>query len=220
MSTTLVQPQTPAVAPSVAAPPAAALSDVPSPRLAQFSIEQYHQIVAAGVFGMEQPPRRIEFLEGVFVEMSAVGYRHRQVIDELMYWALGAFPRDAWHASVQQPIQLINSRSVPEPDLAIYRPGGWGGNHPKAEHAGLVIEVADSTLVLDLGYKMRLYAKGGVAEYWVCDVANKTIVVHRAPENGRYGSIESFTGNATVAPLALPTAVVTPEAIFGGSHES
>ncbi len=210
MSTTLLQPEQQSVVDPAAAP---VLDEAPA--LHRFTIEQYHKIVAAGVFDSEvDSPNKIEFLDGVFVEMSPPGYPHRRAIDELTYWAVKYFPRDGWQVSVQQPIQLINSRSVPEPDVAVYRTGGWGMNHPKAEHAGLVVEVAHSTLVHDLGYKMRLYARGGVGEYWVCDVENKKIVVHRAPENGLYGSIETFAGATPISPLVMPTATITPTLIF------
>ena len=45
----------------------------------------------------------------------------------------------------------------------------------------LVIEVSDTTLAKDLGYKRRDYARFGVPEYWVADVVGRVLHVFRGP---------------------------------------
>ena len=50
----------------------------------------------------------------------------------------------------------------------------------------LLVEVADTTLRTDLGRKARIYASGEVSEYWVVDLNNRELYVHRAPRSGGY----------------------------------
>lgn len=49
-----------------------------------------------------------------------------------------------------------------------------------------MVEVADTTLDHDLGVKAQLYARAGIPEYWVADVAGKVIHQLWAPEGGAY----------------------------------
>lgn len=70
-------------------------------------------------------------------------------------------------------------------------------DHPTT--ASLVIEVADSSLTLDLGPKARLYAACRVPEYWVIDLKTNTLVVHRSPQRGRYTSVRRYDRTRTVA---------------------
>ena len=56
-----------------------------------------------------------------------------------------------------------------------------------------------------LGPKAALYASAGIADYWVLDMTNDRIVVHRDPVAGRYASIITYAADETVAPLAAPT---------------
>jgi Uma2 family endonuclease len=50
----------------------------------------------------------------------------------------------------------------------------------------LVIEVSDSTLAYDRQIKRPLYAKSGIPEYWLVNLIDNTIEVHRQPEGGNY----------------------------------
>jgi Uma2 family endonuclease len=63
-------------------------------------------------------------------------------------------------------------------------------------------------------YKASLYARAGVPEYWIVDLARGTLAVHReplaaaAPWGWRYGAIQVLGPLATMAPLAGPGAGV------------
>ena len=50
-----------------------------------------------------------------------------------------------------------------------------------ASDVGLLIEVADSTLNLDQTVKTRIYAAAGVHEYWIVNLIDRCIEVHRDP---------------------------------------
>jgi Uma2 family endonuclease len=68
----------------------------------------------------------------------------------------------------------------------------------------LVVEVADSTLGFDLRTKAALYARAGIAEYWVLDIAGRRMIVHRNPQAGTYVSVAAYNEDESVAPLAAP----------------
>ena len=47
-------------------------------------------------------------------------------------------------------------------------------------------EVADSSLELDRGAKLELYAMAGIREFWIVDVMTNGVLVHRRPRGDRY----------------------------------
>ena len=60
-------------------------------------------------------------------------------------------------------------------------------DHPA--EAYLIIEVADSSLALDRGKKLRLYASCAVPEYWIVNIAERQVEVRTAPKNGLYETV-------------------------------
>ena len=69
--------------------------------------------------------------------------------------------------------------------------------------------------VPDLAEKAIAYAAGAIAEYWVVDVLNRRLIVHREPvfdecERGgfHYADVVALDPSATVSALAAPLATV------------
>jgi Uma2 family endonuclease len=80
----------------------------------------------------------------------------------------------------------------------------------------LVIEVADSSVRLDRRLKAGLYARARLPEYWIVNVVDRVVEVHRAPEEAPgtaygavYRSVEVLRPSATIAPLAMPDARIS-----------
>jgi len=71
--------------------------------------------------------------------------------------------RGRFRVRVQYPINL-GQMSQPQPDLVLYRPGMWRGQHPGAADISLVVQISDSSLVFDLGQKLALYKSAGIQE--------------------------------------------------------
>jgi len=61
----------------------------------------------------------------------------------------------------------LDPDSEPEPDVVVIRgaPRDSLADHPST--AALVVEVADSRLRFDRTVKGRLYARAGIADYWI-----------------------------------------------------
>jgi Uma2 family endonuclease len=73
-----------------------------------------------------------------------------------------------------------------------------------APDIALLAEISWSSRANDLGPKSHLYAKVGIADYWVLDVAAKSVIVHRDPVDGVYTSVQTFKAPAKIACLMVP----------------
>jgi Uma2 family endonuclease len=81
--------------------------------------------------------------------------------------------------------------------------------HPSV--AALVVEVAMSSLIFDRRHKGSVYARAGVADYWIVNLVDRVLEVHRVPVadaaadfGWRYADVTTLTSEAIVAPLAGP----------------
>jgi len=111
----------------------------------------------------------------------------------------------------------INDDSVVDPDIAILRrPNSQDeGKLPTPADTLLLIEAAHSSLNKDLWTKSELYAKAGITEYWVADIDNKFLIVHRNPKGDRYQSIQTYSDDESVDAISVDGLSLTPAAIFG-----
>jgi len=117
--------------------------------------------------------------------------------------------------SVQDPV-IISDRSVPQPDLALLMPRAddYSDSHPKASDVFLAVEVADTTLAFDLGTKVPLYARCGIAEVWVVDVNEQAIHVFREPSAAGYRTNFTAASGQSVACAALPGVLIEVRELF------
>jgi Uma2 family endonuclease len=109
-----------------------------------------------------------------------------------------------------------NERNEPEPDLVVLRaPLHELGRKAQPEDVLLVVEVAASSLRLDLSQKAGLYARAGITDYWVLDTEQRRMIVHREPTGGKYDSVIVYSEDEGVAPLAAPESEFRVAAAFG-----
>jgi Uma2 family endonuclease len=157
---------------------------------------EYERLVETGVFEDE----RLELLQGVLVSMSPQGAPHAAVIwrlYRLLSQALGA------RAEVRAQSQLaLSEDSEPEPDVFAAEPGEYTREHPSK--ALLVVEVSDSTLRKDRGIKAKAYARAGIPEYWIVNLADGVVEVHTAPAQGRYGSVAPRGRTESITLIEFP----------------
>lgn len=69
---------------------------------------------------------------------------------------------------------------------------------PAVEDVYLLIEVADSSLRIDRGVKLPLYASAGVPEVWIVNLADRQVEVYRRLFEGRYQSKEIVQGKQEI----------------------
>jgi Uma2 family endonuclease len=157
---------------------------------------EYDKLVELGVFQDE----RIELLDGVLVPMSPIGPRHSSAIDFLTLLLVRALG-DRARIRVQNPF-VASDISEPQPDVLVAPLGDYTADHPGDAH--LVIEVAESSLRIDRGRKLRIYAERGVPEYWIVDVVSRRIEVHREPQAGTFRTVRVYEGEDAIVPLRFP----------------
>lgn len=147
---------------------------------------------------------RIELVHGRIVDMSPQGSAHALAVDYVRSALTGVLPDDAFLRSESSFVAA--GRSVPEPDVMLLDgpPARYRDALPSA--ARLIVEVSDSTLRYDRTTKAALYAASGVPEYWIVNLPDGCLEVHREPEAGGYRSVETLSVDDVVAPLARPDA--------------
>jgi Uma2 family endonuclease len=74
--------------------------------------------------------------------------------------------------------------------------------HPAT--AVLVVEVADCTLSFDRGRKKLLYARAGIAEYWILNLDDPQLEVSRHAQGTSYAEQQTVSPGSRIAPLARP----------------
>ena len=102
-------------------------------------------MIEAGILGDDE---RVELLVGEIVQMSPQEKPHARAIAKLNRWFAQALG-DEFVVRPQLPLTLADSE--PEPDLAIVRADDEAAAERHPRTALLVIEVADSKLVIDHG---------------------------------------------------------------------
>jgi Uma2 family endonuclease len=149
----------------------------------RFTAEEYDEMGRAGILGEDD---RVEIIEGEIVEMNPIGDRHLECVVRLADLLYRHFA-DMAFVSTQNPIRL-GKRSEPQPDLVLLRrqPSPFGPGHPKAEDVLLLVEVADTTAEFDRRIKLPLYARAGIAEVWIVDLAQQIVTAHSNPTGRGY----------------------------------
>jgi len=183
-----------------------ASTSVTSPRTRRWTRAEYERLIELGVF---RAGERLELLDGQLVVREPQGSRHAGTIRRVTA-ALRRALGDAWQVDSQLPFALDDD-SEPEPDVSVvpYDPGVYLNAHPS--RAVLIVEIAESSYQIDRKHKASLYARAGIADYWIIDVVQSAVEVHRDPEPARealygwrYRHVATLRPPATIALLVEP----------------
>ncbi len=168
----------------------------------RFTVDEYHRMAEAGILHEDD---RVELIEGEIVEMSPIGRRHQACVDRLTHWLVPAL-RGRAIVRVQGSVRLSDI-SAPQPDVLLLRPRQdfYATVDPGSDDVVLAIEVADTSLRYDQGIKVPLYARHGIPEVWVVDLAEERVLVYREPDPGvGYRAVEVLGRGDRLAPHAFP----------------
>ena len=154
-------------------------ADISSEIIWRLSVSQYHAMLQAGIIDEDT---QIELLEGILVAKMTKNPPHRLSTGLLQDALLAIMPAN-YHLNLQEPITLDDGE--PEPDLAIVRGQrlNFRDRHPAASDVVLVIEVSDATLERDRTIKQRIYARVGIAIYWILNLRDRQLEVYTQPIN-------------------------------------
>ena len=177
---------------------------------------EYDRLIETGFFQAGDP---IELIGGQLVVAEPQGSLHYTAIVAAGEALRKAF-RSGWDVRTQGPVAL-DEESEPEPDVAVV-PGSfrdYAAAHPS--RPVLVVEISESSLGLDRHHKGSLYARAGLADYWIVNLVGRVLEVHRDPDpdpsatfGWRYRSVEALGREAFVSPLALPQARILVADLF------
>jgi Uma2 family endonuclease len=168
----------------------------------QFTGEEYDKLVELGVLSKRDT---VELLEGYVVLKTPTNPPHDNstaVLTELFV----KLTTPGWVVRGQSTAKLSASR--PEPDIAFARGDRrtYFTRHPGPSDFGLVVEVADSSLVRDQLDKSRIYARDRIPVYWVVNLIDRRVEVYSDPtgpcDDPRYHTLNVF-GPATAVPVVL-----------------
>jgi Uma2 family endonuclease len=178
----------------------------------KFDVGEYYRLAEAGILREDD---RVELIEGEIVQMVPIGSGHSGTVNRLNYALLRA-AGDRAVVTVQNPLRLSDT-SEPIPDFLVLRPRPdfYADSHPTAADVLVLIEVAQSSLRYDRGVKLPLYARHGVPEVWIVDLAGRVVEVHRKPGAEAYAESTIHAPGAMLEPALLPGLRVAVADILG-----
>ncbi len=134
-------------------------------------------------------PGKIELVEGEIIRMAPANVRHWNM-QRIVFLRLQSALADAgidWIVG-QEPTVRLRPDTIREPDIAVLRDPDLTASLFDGVALFLAVEVADSSLAIDLGPKRRDYAEAMVPHYWVIDLNGRCIHVMAQPDAGDYGA--------------------------------
>jgi hypothetical protein len=161
------------------------------------------------------PEQKLELIEGVLINKMGQNPLHATIIA-----IVNQILTELYRGKVrcQLSIALPDPEGVysePEPDFAILHENviAFAERHPNPDDILLLIEIADTTLDSDWNVKGPLYARCGIANYWLLDARGDRIVWFREPKDGLYQVQQVF---GMVEQIQLPEGPMIPVArLFG-----
>jgi Uma2 family endonuclease len=175
--------------------------------------DEYERMIAEGRFDPADP-QRYELIEGEILTMSPIGPEHDNAIEALTEWSYENRPKGQVVVRAQAAIGIPPLNSVPQPDIYWVRRKLYRKSRPQVSDLLWLVEVSDSSLSYDRGRKSRIYAKAGVADYWIVNIPDQCIEVRRDPKGDFYQTIQTFHAGDLIALLAFPEIRFAVDTVF------
>jgi Uma2 family endonuclease len=186
------------------------LSRYPATPRRLLTVDEYHRMGEAGILTEHD---RVELIEGELVAMAPIGSEHiaaTNSLNRLLVLAVG----DRGIVSVGNPVRLTQ-RSEPQPDFAVLKPrGNYRTMLPRPEDTMLAVEVANTSLDYDRNVKLALYARSGIPEVWIVNLAAQEVEVYQSPVADSYTSIARTGRSDTLTIKAIPGVLIPVGEIF------
>jgi Uma2 family endonuclease len=157
------------------------MTEIVRPLPYRFAATEFLAMADVGILA----DRYVELVDGEIVELSPPGPKHSlyqgRVITALA--TVVAVMSDVWLGG--DTAILIDEDTVVGCDAVIAR-GGADETALQADQIVLAVEISVSTIGYDLGSKVRLYARAGIAALWVVDPEAAVVHCFDNPLDGSY----------------------------------
>jgi Uma2 family endonuclease len=182
-----------------------------SPTRHRLDVDAYYKMAEVGILTRDD---RVELIDGEIIDMNPIGSPHASIAKRLIQLFAPAAAAGTILVSVQDPLRL-DAANEPQPDLMLLRPRAdiYRESHPGAADVLLLVEISDSSLAYDRGRKLALYARFGVPEVWIIDIAGSAVEFYRQPEDGAYASTGRLT-SGSLAPDPVPGIAIDVAALL------
>jgi Uma2 family endonuclease len=165
----------------------------------RFSVDEFFRLCSEGFF---PPDARLELLEGKVVMMSPEKGPHFQGVMRCQAQFLRVIS-EPWVLALDRTLQL--SASALQPDIMFLRgPIEDYPSLPTPANVGLLVEVADSSRGYDQTLKASVYAAAGIPEYWIVNLPDRRLEVHRSPKpaigdlSAAFATVEALEPGRTI----------------------
>jgi Uma2 family endonuclease len=172
----------------------------------RITVEEYHRMAEAGIFG---PEPRLELIEGVLIHKMTKNPPHvlaTNLLEELLHHLL---PRGSGYCiSMGNPVTIEDRHGEPEPDAMVLRGNvrDYAGRSQLPADAALIIEVANASYNYDRFTKWITYAAARVPIYWIVDLSRRRVEIHTGPSGQGETAFYALTqvlGQDDEVPLVL-----------------
>jgi Uma2 family endonuclease len=174
------------------------------------TVDEYHQMGEVGVLTDDD---RVELIEGELVAMARIGSEHVAAINalnRLLVLAVG----DRGIVSVWNPVRLTQ-RTEQQLDFAVLKSRDtYRTALPRPEDTMLAVEVSNTSLDYDRKVKVALYARSGIPEVWIVNLAAEEVEVYQAPVADSYTSVLRACRSDIMTINAIPRLLIPVVEIF------
>jgi len=150
---------------------------------------------------------RCELEDGVMIRMSPSLSPHGKALSYLNALIVNALGDRFTLAS--DTMLFLKEKDMRAPDITVV-PDETPDGFFEPKDVLLCIEIASASLDKDMTTKAVEYARHGIPEYWVVDLPNRLLHIHRAPGPAGYSTITSQGWEETVHPHCAPDVAIRP----------
>lgn len=145
---------------------------------------------------------RYELIDGVAYNMSPAPSRKHQKISQIISRDIGVYLKGRTCEVYTAPFDVRlpfgdeddkSTGNVVQPDIVVVCDSSKLDDRGCIGAPDLIIEIlSPSTAKKDMVFKLNLYEKVGVKEYWLVHPTDRTVTVFKLGDDGRYGRYEVY----------------------------
>ncbi len=164
----------------------------------RFSADDYLRMIDANIFG----DANVELFDGVLIDRGAGNTQHGRLLVKIGNHLKLVYD-GAGYEIFGDVITLFDDSNVRAPDIAVVDQDIGDRKQLIPADILLAVEIAGSTLNVDIGRKRIDYASAGIRNYWVVDIAGKRTHCYADPKGVDYAAIKVVPfGEAVAVPGA------------------